>query len=77
MREYIALREEDIELSKAQAYWTALLSRAKDIPSFDRWMNKAKPGRALEGEEAEQRQAEHDAFAAKVATMMEGAEDDG
>lgn len=77
MREYTVLREEDIELSKAQAYWTALLSRAKDIPSFDRWMSKAKPARALEGEEAERRQAEHDAFAERVASIMEGAEDDG
>tara|TARA_R110000772_G_scaffold203982_4_gene314138 strand:+ start:2435 stop:2668 length:234 start_codon:yes stop_codon:yes gene_type:complete len=77
MREHFATREEDIELAKAQSYWTAVLSRAKDIPSFDRWMSKAKPGRALEGEEAEERQAAHEAFAELAAKMMEGAEQDG
>ncbi len=77
MREHFATREEDIELVKAQSYWTAVLSRAKDIPSFDRWMNKSKPGRVLEGEEADQRQADHDAFAERIAVMQEGADDDG
>ena len=74
MREHFATREEDIELVKAQSYWTAVLSRAKDIPSFDRWMNKAKPGRSLEGDEADQRQAEHDDFAARVAVIETGTE---
>ena len=77
MREHFAIREEDIELAKAQSYWTAVLSRAKEIPSFDRWMNKAKPGRAIEGEEADQRQEEHEAFAERMTTMTEGAEQDG
>ena len=78
MTEFMEARQTEVELAKAQAYWTAVLSRAKEIPTFERWMHKPKKARALHGEEAEMRQSEHDDFARRLEeAMKEGAQDDG
>ena len=65
-REYGKVKQEEAELAKSAAYWTAALARAKDIPSYDHWMNPPKPARVLEGEEAAQRQQEHDELEARM-----------
>lgn len=70
MREHGAQREHEIELAKAQAYWTAALSRARDLPHFATWLGNVKPGRELAGEEAERREQEHREFATRVDDSM-------
>ena len=78
MTELAEEKESEVQLARAQAYWTAVLSRAKDIPTFDKWMSKPKKARALHGEEAELRQAEYDDFASRLSeAMKEGTQSDG
>jgi len=64
------VRKDKIELSKAEAYWIAALGRTKRLPNFESWMRPPKPGRALEGDEAEERKKEHEEFAFRFEEAM-------
>ena len=64
-RGYAEVARDQIELAKAQAYWSAMLGRAKDPPTFERWMRGESKPRALTGEEAERRKREHEEIVAE------------
>jgi len=40
------------------------------LPDFKNWINPPKPARALKGEEAERRKAEHDADVAMIESLI-------
>ena len=77
MEEVAESNRNEVEVAKAQAWWTAMLGRVKQIPSFDQWMNPTPAGRALDEEEAATRQAEHDDFAARIRAIGQEEMTDG
>ena len=73
--EYGTVEHNALELAKASAYWVAMLSRAKNMPTYENWMHPPKPMRELDADEAEQRKREFEAFKALVETSMEQKQD--
>jgi hypothetical protein len=60
----------DFETLRASVYWAESLARTKRLPDFQNWINPPKPARALKGEEAERRKAEHDADVAMIESLI-------
>lgn len=67
--EYGTVQQHAFETAKAASYWTAVLGRAERLPSFEDWMNPPKPLRNLEGDEAEERLAEHNLLVKRFAKL--------
>lgn len=63
-------RDSEVNLTKASVYWAESLARTKKLPGFDQWMNPPKPARALTGDEAEKRLAEHREDVAMIEGLM-------
>lgn len=60
----------DFETLRASVYWAESLARTKRLPDFQSWIHPPKPARALTGEEAERRKAEHEEDVAMMENLI-------
>ena len=68
--EYGKKQKTEFETLRASVYWAESLARTKRLPDFHNWINPPKPARALKGEEAERRTAEHEADVAMMENLI-------
>jgi len=68
--EYGKKQKAEFETLRASVYWAESLARTKRLPDFKNWINPPKPARALKGEEAERRKAEHEADVAMMENLI-------
>lgn len=74
--EHLKAEKSKVELARATAYWTAVLGRVKDMPSFDRWMSPPKPAKALVGDEAEEKRRDFEEIVALHDRMRRAKEEE-